>query len=239
MAEPTEPTTETTAAAQPTEIADPSAAPAPEAPLTASAVRAMMAEELRKARDAGAADARRAIEAKQANRAPAPTAPKNEATTPPPSGNDAEFAEVLADALNEFPFDKEQRRAIRDAARSKKPEDVDGFVAQWARMFGKSPGAAPSPTQPNQPAPAAKPAASIPNTPPPAGTPTDGSASPIFRAMSEEDRRDAFNAYIRRSGGNPANLRAPETRKALGLMRRDFETAAAITTVSIGARPTR
>lgn len=236
MADPTEPT-EPNAPASPTEPAAPSAPEAAPA-LTMDMVKALVAEEARKAYDAGAAAARRATQEKQA-KAPAPQAPKNDAT-PPAAGNDAEFAEVLADALNEFPFDKEQRRAIRDAARSRKPEDVDGFVAQWARMFGKSPGAAPSPTQPNQPPQAAKPATpSIPNTPPPAGTPADGSNSPVFRALSEEDRRDAFNAYIRRSGGNPANLRAPETRKALGAMRREFESAAAITNVSIGARPTR
>lgn len=237
MADPTEPTTPTDPAS-PTESAAPSAPDAAPA-LTLDMVRALVAEEARKAYDAGAAAARRATQGKQANPAPAPQAPKTEATPPVAAGNDAELAEVLADALNEYPFDKDQRRAIRDAARSKRPEDVDGFVAQWARMFGKSPGAAPSPTQPNQPTAPAKAAPVIPNTPPPAGTPADGSASPTFRALSEEDRRDAFNAYIRRQGGNPANLRAPETRKALGAMRRDFEAAAAITDVSIGARPTR
>ncbi len=49
-------------------------------------------------------------------------------------------ADAFNDALSEFPFDKEQRATVRDAARRENPSDVDAFVAKWGRMFGKQPG---------------------------------------------------------------------------------------------------
>lgn len=63
----------------------------------------------------------------------------------------------LNDALAEHShLDKERRGAIRELAEWKRPEDVAGFVAQQARLYGaRSSAESPAANQPKQPAPSA------------------------------------------------------------------------------------
>jgi len=228
-----------TAPASPPEPAAPAApppAPAP-APLTAEQIRALVAEEARKAYDAGAAAARRAEKAK----APPTPAASKEATSPPAApGDDAEFGEALADALGEFDLDKDQRREIRAAARRERPEDVDGFVARWARMFGKGARSAGTPAAPGNPAAAppnpAKPMTQPPAVPPPAPPAADVTPDNPLRALSEAEQRDAWQAYVRRKGAVSGNPYDPRNRGAWREMRNKFEGALANATVHIGRR---
>lgn len=240
----------TTPPASTTEPAAPSAPAAPTTPpapaLDAGAVQAMIDAAVRKAYDAGAAAARRSNGPKpQSREAPAPSAPKSDATPPAATGDDAEFGEALTDAIGEYTFDREQRREIRAAARRERPEDVDGFVQKWARMFGKAsaaPGTAAPSTTVNPPASEASkaPAKPVPPTPPAPGSPSpDRDGEPTLRALSEEDRLDAWQAYVRRKGANPADPYDPRNRAVHRELRRKFEADLATASVRIGARPVR
>lgn len=238
QAQPTEPTQ-----APSPEPAAPAAPPAssPGLPITVEQLQAMIAAEARKAYDAGAAAARKAEQAR--TKAPAQPAPKQEATTTAPTVDDPDWGERLSDAINEFPFDKDQRRAIRDAARSGRPEDVDAFVEKWAKMFGKAPNGAPAPaqTQPAdaaaQSAPAQKqptPPTPAPSAPAPAAPAIDAGRPPLFRELSEAAREDVWRAYVKGKGGNPSDLHHPKTRAALRELRTAFEAEASTATVMLG-----
>lgn len=82
---------------------------------------------------------RRAEPARTTNAQTTAAPPQN--TQPQQTTSPVTFdADAFNDALAEFPFDKEQRRVIRDAARRENPTDLDGFVSNWGRLFGKQPG---------------------------------------------------------------------------------------------------
>jgi hypothetical protein len=132
------------------------------------------------------------------------TAATTQSTQPQPSTTVTFDADAFNDALSEFPFDKEQRRVVRDAARRENPADMDSFVANWGRMFGKAPGqtAAPPTTTPAAATTAPK---TTPQAPPVtgAGAPANSTTvvtddTPILR-MSEADRI----ALRRRIGDGP------------------------------------
>lgn len=182
----------------------PPAAPAPQpgigtpaiSPELQAIIDARVAEAAQKASNAAWAEARRTFEGKSKAGAvsppvAAPPAPAQTAATPTVTVD----TDALTDALDEFTFDKEQRREIRAAARRENPADVDGFVSKWARMFGKAgqnppgnvvsaPQGAPIATPPPV-APGTPPVTSR-ATPPNHGTPTDD--TPIL-SMSDSDRR--------------------------------------------------
>ncbi len=248
---PTEPTTP----ASTTEPAAPSAPTTPTSPppaaLTADSVQAMIDAAVRKAYDAGAKAGRVSTESKQ-GKTPPKQAPTTEATPPAATGDDAEFGEALTDAIGEYSFDKDQRREIRAAARRERPEDVEGFVSRWARMFGKAPGQSTPQTPGATPAAGAQPpgttpasappgaAKPVPPTPPPAAPPSiDRDGEPVLRALSEEDRQDAWQAYVRRKGANPADPYDPRNRPVWREHRKRFEAELATASVRIGARPVR
>lgn len=157
-----------------------------------------------------ARDRQRRAEPARTTSAQTTTAPQ--ASTQAPQSTTVTFdADTFNDVLSEFPFDREQRATIRDAARRENPTDIDGFVARWGRMFGKQPGrAAATTTTTTQ---AAAETTTAPKTTP-QGPPVTGSGAPanpthvvtedtpILR-MSESDRvallkRIGNAAYVER-----------------------------------------
>jgi hypothetical protein len=211
--------------------------------LTADAVKQMIAEAVsaseKKAYDRGAAETRRALERKQQPNTAKPDQP-NEPNTPTsqPAANVDGFA--LSEAMAEFPtLSKDQRKKIRDLASKETPPDLDGFVEQWAGLFGvKKADSSASTNTNNSPAPTEnKQSPPQPGPPLPAPGPTpDRELTTIFKAMGDEAARDTWQAYVRQRGANPANPYDPRNREVWREMRRKFEAGLATATLHLGAR---
>lgn len=221
--------------------ADVAAQPAANATtLTAEQVKAMIDEATQKAFNSGAAAARREEKAKQTKPNTPPPAP-NEATQSNTQQSAAIDGFALSESLAEFTLTKEQRRTIRDLASKENPDNLDEFVAKWAGLFGAKPAsasAAQSTSNANN-ATAGQPPASQPAKGPalPAPAPTaDRELDTIFRSMPEDAARDTWQAYVRRTGANPANPYDPRNRAAWREMRKRFEAQVATASIQLGAR---
>jgi hypothetical protein len=208
--------------------------------LTVEQVQKMIEEATSKAFNSGAAAARREAEAK-AKKAPTTEAPK--ATTEQNATTQATAIDgfALSEAMSEFTLSKDQRKTIRDLAGKENPGDLDEFVTRWAGLFGaKKAGADAAAATTNNSAQAQQQSQQSstqrpPNTPPAAAT-EDRETGSIFKALPEEAARDAWQAYVRRKGANPANPYDPRNRQAWREMRKQFEAGVATASIQLGAR---
>lgn len=171
-----------------TEQPPPTGTPAGERLFTQADVNRIVAERIARERQKPAETAR-----PNAQTQPSTTQPSTH--TPAPSAAPATFdAEAFGDVLSEFPFDREQRAEIRNAAKRENPSDMDGFVAKWARMFGKQKaGGGTSSTPATQTAPGSTPAPQAPAGPPvtgggPPANPTNVTDDTPLLRMSNADR---------------------------------------------------
>lgn len=210
----------------------PPAAPAPQptAPTITPEIQAIIDAEKQKAHDAGAAAARRALEGKQK-----PEARKADPTPTSPTTNVADelaFRDELSDALAAHAhLTQGQRRLLREAAITKRPQDVGSYVAQYVEDAGWKPAQNPTPA-PQQPAPAPPavpatpapaPAAAhslAPSHPAPAGSTQPNIPGSDLTTLSKSQQA----AYLASAGYDKRNPYSPQSRAAAHKLRLEIES---------------
>lgn len=184
--------------------ATPPAAVAPQ-PAVSFASQEEFDARLRDERNAAAAAARRETEARLKPKAEPPKveASKPDATATPGGMTVEEFkrARAFDRAIGQHGLSDEQTADLEQLLEVQRPENVSEWVAQKARLFGKS--NAPNPNTP--PTPAQQTGS---GSPQPSATPTPAPSTSIPNEAPDDVMRWSeaqWEAYVRRNGAMPGN----------------------------------